>query len=314
MKSSCISHPNSEPLIIIRKWQIEFCEGNQCAAALLSFFEYWHNIKLEQSHKAEQENTIQKLHGDPATQNESLIQFHTAEDLEAGVLIFKRKAIADAINRLEKKGVILVMQNPNPRYKFDRTRHFLFKPEVIMEWLRATGRLSQKGLSSGQKGLSSGEKGPRSGEKGRAIPEITTEITTEEPSALFGLESNQIKLPPKPLWPEGFEDFWFSYPAHRRGDKKKTAKIFLTEIKTSDCRTQLVQGLELWKKCEQWENDRIERADRFLERHQWEITPRIGKRQSTAEEDREHEAIMQRIEQEAQQRAAERLRRRNAPA
>jgi hypothetical protein len=303
MRSSCISHPNSEPLIIIRKWQIEFCEGNQCAAALLSFLEYWHNIRLEQSQKAEQENTIQKLHGDPPTQNESLIQFHTAEDLEAGILIFKRKAIADAIDLLEKKGVIFVMRNPNPRYKFDRTRHFLFKPKVIMEWLKVTGRLSQNGLSSAQKGS-------RSDKKGQAIPETTTEI--KDPPALFDLESNQIKLPPKPPWPEGFEDFWFAYPAHRRGDKKKTAKIFLTEIKTSDYRTRLMQGLELWKKCEQWENDRIERADRFLERHQWEITPRIGKRQSTAEEDREHERIMLEIEQEAQRRAAQRIQQRNA--
>jgi hypothetical protein len=143
-----------------------------------------------------------------------------------------------------------------------------------------------------------------------AKEENNTEI--KDSPALFHLKNDEIKLPPKLLWPEGFEDFWFAYPAHRRGDKKKTAKIFLTEIKTSDCRTRLMQGLELWKKCEQWENDRIERADRFLERHQWEITPRIGKRQSTAEEDREHERIMLEIEQEAQRRAAQRIQQRNA--
>jgi hypothetical protein len=145
--------------------------------------------------------------------------------------------------------------------------------------------------------------------------ENNTEI--KDPPALFDLENNQIKLPPKSRWPEGFEDFWFAYPAHRRGDKRKTAKIFLTEIKTSDCRTRLMEGLERWKKSEQWEKDDgdfVLRADRFLERHQWEIMPRIGKREFTAEEDREHEAIMKRIEQEAQRRAAERLRRRNAPA
>jgi hypothetical protein len=141
-----------------------------------------------------------------------------------------------------------------------------------------------------------------------------TESTTENiyPPALFDLENNQIKLPPKPQWPEGFEDFWLAYPAHRRGDKKKAAKIFLEEIKTSDYRTQLMRGLELWKKSEQWENDCIERADRFLQRHQWEITPRISKRQSTAEEDREHERIMLEIEQEAQRRAAKRIQPGNA--
>ena len=73
MKTSCIRHPERENLIIVRKWQVVFCEGDTCAAALISFFEYWHNIKLEQYEKEE----------NPAKR--SLLQWHTEEDLEHGV-------------------------------------------------------------------------------------------------------------------------------------------------------------------------------------------------------------------------------------
>ena len=44
MRTSCITHPPKDPLIMIRQWQVALCEGNTTAAALLSFFEYWHNL------------------------------------------------------------------------------------------------------------------------------------------------------------------------------------------------------------------------------------------------------------------------------
>jgi hypothetical protein len=47
MKVSCIKHPSNERLIVIHQWQLDFCEGNITQTALLSFFEYWHNVKLE---------------------------------------------------------------------------------------------------------------------------------------------------------------------------------------------------------------------------------------------------------------------------
>ncbi len=136
MKSSCIHHPEREPLIIIRQWQLEFCEGNRIAAALLSFFEYWHNIKLEMRGKNQQANDVAEGHHDPRTQDESLWQFHTEQELEDGILIFKRTAIGDAITFLAQKKVVTVGRNPNLRYKFDKTRFFLFHPEIINHWLQ----------------------------------------------------------------------------------------------------------------------------------------------------------------------------------
>jgi|GEM_PF-4841130 len=136
MKTTCINHPKNEPILLIRWWQLVFCEGNYCAAALLSFFEYWHNIKLEMKRKNQQLNDIAEMHGDERSQDETLIQFHTEGQLRFGILfLYSNKAIREALKLLEAKGVIETTSNPNPKYKFDKTKYFIFHPEVINEWL-----------------------------------------------------------------------------------------------------------------------------------------------------------------------------------
>ena len=132
MRSSCITHPAREPLLVIRKSQVDFCQGNVCAAALLSFFEYWHNIRLDQAVKSEVENRIAEAHGEPPTQNVSLWQFHTAEELSEGIMgLYSRNKITEGIDLLVKLGAIEVGRNPNERYKFDNTRYFLLNPALI---------------------------------------------------------------------------------------------------------------------------------------------------------------------------------------
>lgn len=135
MKTSCISHPSNEPLILIRKWQIEACSGNQCAAALLSFLEYWHNIKVESSQKARTANEVAEKHGDEPTQDDSLWQFHTAEELEQGIMVYRKDSIRDAIKLLESKGFIQTGRNPNPRYRFDNTKFFLLDVDTVQRFL-----------------------------------------------------------------------------------------------------------------------------------------------------------------------------------
>lgn len=63
MKTSCISHPEKQALILAREWQIKFCDGDLCAAALMSYFEYWHNIQLAMQEKNYQANNIAEAHG-----------------------------------------------------------------------------------------------------------------------------------------------------------------------------------------------------------------------------------------------------------
>ena len=201
MRSTCIQHPTREPLLIIRQWQLTFCEGNHCAAALLSLFEYWHNHRLDLSQRARQANEAARQHGKPATQEESLLQFHSDEQLQAGLLdLYGTMKIRAARRLLVAKGAITEHPNPNPRYAFDKTLYFQFHPEVINAWLDQRRNSLPAGhgnppppdqnVPSGEGGKNNvtcaknGERVAKNAERvakngGSSYTEITYEITSE---------------------------------------------------------------------------------------------------------------------------------------
>lgn len=129
--TSCIPHPAGDPIIVIRRWMVEACKGDACAAALLSFFEYWHNIKIEQ--------IAQEAKNSDGPVTTTPIQWHTEQELIDGIMCWKRDKIRDSIALLESLGYVTTMKNPNPRYAFDRTRFFLFHPEALIQWLADGG-------------------------------------------------------------------------------------------------------------------------------------------------------------------------------
>jgi hypothetical protein len=179
MKQSCIQHPPKDRMILIREWQMRACDNNACAAALLSYFEYWHNIKLEQSKQAQLANKVSRQHGEEGAQNESLWQWHTEDDLERGLMIYKRRTIREAIKLLADKKFVTVSDNPNPKYRFDRTKHFLFHPDAVNQWLRSHPAFLPDG--SGNTTDSQAAKIPLGGgETAATIPETTPETTQRE--------------------------------------------------------------------------------------------------------------------------------------
>lgn len=200
MKTSCIAHPENEPLIIVRRWQLEACGGNRVAAALLSFFEYWHNFKLMETEKQRQQNAIREAHGEPPLPL-TLWQFHSQKDLEDGLLIFKRDAIAEGIKKLVEIGFLETGKNPNPRYAFDRTRYFLFKADVVNEFLHQKPQVlclrSTESRSSLPESRSRSTENPsRSTENRQTITEITYEITHEKEEATpNGVGANTFAKP-----------------------------------------------------------------------------------------------------------------------
>jgi hypothetical protein len=136
VRTGCIRHPAGARYLKIYEWQLEFCEGNQCAAALMSYFEYCHNWKLEQLEQAKKQNDELETSGKARTQNETLLQWHSAKELEQAVMLYKRDTIQKSIeNVLVSKGALEVHKNPNPRLWFDHTKHFLFKPKTVNDWL-----------------------------------------------------------------------------------------------------------------------------------------------------------------------------------
>jgi hypothetical protein len=153
MQTSCISHPAHNPVAVVKRDYYEICDHNEVAAAILALLEYWHNVKLENQKQARHRNSVAANHGEAPTQDEDLWQWHTEESLEESLMgIGRRDAIRQAIKLLgagepavkdetgkEKKpeivgkNFITVGLNPNPRYKFDRTRYFLFNPQPVQE-------------------------------------------------------------------------------------------------------------------------------------------------------------------------------------
>jgi hypothetical protein len=124
MQTSCIQHPANDRFLTIHRWQLEFCNGNQCAAALLSFFESCHN---------------EQLHA-----GKDLLQRHTIEQLVQAILIFKRDSILAALKLLVARNAIELQKNPNPRLQLEK--HFRFKPHVINAWLAESAGAAAGGV------------------------------------------------------------------------------------------------------------------------------------------------------------------------
>lgn len=135
---TCFENPAREDIVILRKWHVYFCQGNHCAAALLSYFDYWHSIKLEQTKKSKTANDVAEMHGDNRSQDESLFQFHSNDELQAALLgIYGKTKIYESLKYLVKRNAISIHRNPNPRYKFDNTNHFLLNTKRLEKWLKA---------------------------------------------------------------------------------------------------------------------------------------------------------------------------------
>lgn len=201
MKSSCISHPEREPLVQFKRWQVVFCEGNTCAAALMNYFEYWHNNRLDNQYKAKISNDIAETHGDKRTQSESLLQFHTLEALYDGLLgAFGHSKIRESIAFLADKKVISIFNNPNPRYSYDKTKHYFFHPEICYDFLATYQPKDKKAISksrplktenaSVENNISTVENNRQSVEiegstveNNSAIQKITSKITEKEIAA-----------------------------------------------------------------------------------------------------------------------------------
>lgn len=161
MKDSCLRHPAAHPLIIVRRWQVDML-GGVAEAALASFFEYWHNIKLSSAPQSAKKNAVAERHGDEPSQDTSLYQHHTEQELVDGIIeIAKKRTIPKALKNLVEAGLISIHKNPNPKYSFDQTNHFLFHPEVaqkmINEWIAQKCVIEDAKMLGGEANLRRGE-------------------------------------------------------------------------------------------------------------------------------------------------------------
>lgn len=198
MKSSCIRHPENNRYIQLNEWQLRFCQGNHCAALLLSFFINWHEWKLKNDQYYRKSNDIAEAHGDGRPSNESAYLFFTMEELIEGTMNFYGKnAINEAIQFLVSLNVVTVHKNPNPRYHFDKTKYFQFYPAICNRWIADNypieGKPSQVNTQVidfydtpkeddrlSEKGRRSAEIGRPSVETGKAITNTTSNTTNKK--------------------------------------------------------------------------------------------------------------------------------------
>ena len=188
MKTGCIQHPERERLIVIRQWQLDFCEGDKVAAALISFFEYWHNVKLDQLAQAKKKNKLGRKHGLENPYEESLLQYHSLEDLQEGIMgIGKLTKIKEARKKLKDLGVISEHKNPNKKYRFDQTIFYLFHPKICSDYILSRVVVSDYSVdkndySSDKNDSWVDENDYSVVENDRTITETTTKTTTKTTS------------------------------------------------------------------------------------------------------------------------------------
>lgn len=177
MRTSCIQHKPNDNLVMIRESYVK-AFGDFRIAALISFFEYWHTIKLDIVKKNKQYNDNAEKHGDDRKFDETLLQWHTYEEIHENLFgIIGINALPKYIKTLEDLEIISIHKNPNPRYAFDRTNYYLFNPEKVQEILTNTtdsGNPEERKVVTVATNCCDGDH-----EKLPAITEITTEITTE---------------------------------------------------------------------------------------------------------------------------------------
>lgn len=87
-----IRHPERSHFIQLHEWQKKFCNGNLCAALLLSHFSCWHDWKIRQYQYYRRFNDIAEMHGDARSSNKNDYIFFTIEDfLKALMGLFGKK-------------------------------------------------------------------------------------------------------------------------------------------------------------------------------------------------------------------------------
>jgi len=136
MRSSCIRQPQNNRYIQVWEWQVAFCQGNHCAAFVLSHFIAWHNWKLNHDEYYRRVNNIAELHGDGRPHEQNAYLFFSMDEISDGILgAYGKNTINNALQLLEELGAISVHKNPNPRYHFDKTKYFIFYPDVCNDWI-----------------------------------------------------------------------------------------------------------------------------------------------------------------------------------
>lgn len=231
-KTSCVKRIDGDLFVIVRRSNLIICGGNATAAALISYFEYWHNIKVQARANYINENPEKNSKKPP-----TLLQFHSTKTLEDALMgIGKKHSVQKARELLVDLGIISIHRNPNPNYFFDNTLHYLFHPLVVNKLLdglpvnSAEAEISQPDREQ--------ESGLPSAEISRTITNDASQGSKEEVPGLAPVAQKKVvkkkaetpKRPPRDHW-QPFVDTWHDfYKAKNHGEEPTIAGKNLTDL------------------------------------------------------------------------------------
>ena len=233
------NHPTNEPALVLRRWQYIFCDGNSCAASVLSYLCYWHEIKSRMAEKYRQQNDTAEQHGDDRHADESMWQWHTTEQIMDGIMIYGKESVRQAIAFLEQRGVVKIGKNPNPKYSFDRTRFFLLNERMIESYLVDLPKLGDRSPKIGSPSPKIGSPSPKIGRTStETSSETTTEITVIPPPENgdgFILEPGEEK-PTASVWNRYANAYLARYGTNPVRNKKVNSQIkqFVERLGTAE--------------------------------------------------------------------------------
>jgi hypothetical protein len=168
-KTSCIQHPASQSLVIVREDYRRLCKAapdSNCAAALLNLFEHWTNVKFAANQQAKKQNAIMEQGGLDPTQDTDCWIWKTTEDLQQDLMhVWGKTKIKNARAWLVK--VKLVQCRTNPDYEWDRTYQYRLDTHLVTKYID-----DPKGWIEYMQELNSTDGAVKSNQ---AIPEETTE-------------------------------------------------------------------------------------------------------------------------------------------
>lgn len=222
-KESCITHPANSKVVVIKEYYIKLCEeadnykraDRYCAAMLLSQFEYWMNVKLPNKKQAEFENKLAEKEDLEPTQNESLWVWKTQDDLSEELFnMYSSKKIGHSLKWLVEQEFLL--RRKNPKYKWDNTYQYIINIDEVQnkinDFKNQTSSNTKEDSSSTSKetnvsverdtmsysketnvGYDSDKCRSPERQMSETIPEITTEVTSNDSKTFSSAEQNEIE-------------------------------------------------------------------------------------------------------------------------
>lgn len=136
MITSAIRYPKGDRYIRIHQSLLVACKGNQCAAALLAFFEEWHNIRLSGAPYTAIYNQMMDDLGEQPKMDTGQWQYHTYTQLQKAVLLYNQDTVMAALEKLEELEFIStdVPEHLLILFKTGRTNWYLLRTDNINEW------------------------------------------------------------------------------------------------------------------------------------------------------------------------------------